>query len=42
MSDNQKRAMQRSINNQNPDNAREDLSQGFGDHIIDKHGEILK
>jgi len=42
MPEEQKRGMQRSINNQFPENARDDLSQGFGDKIISKHGEILR
>jgi hypothetical protein len=42
MPENQKRGMQRSINNQYPENARKDLAQGFGDVILSKHGEILE
>lgn len=37
----QKRAMQRSINNQFPQNAIDDLKQGFGYDTVDKNGEVL-
>ena len=41
MSQEKKRGMQRSINNQYPHNAIEDLKQGFGHTIVDKNGEVM-
>jgi hypothetical protein len=41
MPENEKRGMHRRLNNEHPEQAIEDLGQGFGYSTVDKNGEIL-